>query len=226
MKCEQCCVSERQRELTCLSTVHWVISSGRVREFAPQHTMALSQQTTFTCFCACGVKETLRMKPFENKWRDTMLYCRSTLQTRYQTQYGLFTMPECPVAKADFFVVMEINPKQINFPQAPHPGSQLLWISNVIACSKMKVTMWRLGQIRGVQFKATSSSLRWSFSHLEHIYSFHKLDGDTYWRTFFSLTNGQESDRNQRSDSLPVTSSLVCHLTSSHSTTPPVLAPK
>lgn len=30
---------------------------------------------------------------------------------------------------------MGINPKQINFPPAPHPGSQLPWISNVVACS-------------------------------------------------------------------------------------------
>lgn len=30
---------------------------------------------------------------------------------------------------------MGINPKQINFPPAPHPGSRLPWISNVVACS-------------------------------------------------------------------------------------------
>lgn len=40
---------------------------------------------------------------------------RSTLAPRYQSQFGLFTTPECPVAEDDFYVVVEgINLEQFS----------------------------------------------------------------------------------------------------------------
>lgn len=68
---------------------------------------------------------------------------------------------------------MGINPKQINFPQAPHLGSQLPWISNVAACSEIKEATWRQGEIKETQFKATSSAPRgvpWSpWKYFPHV---------------------------------------------------------
>lgn len=79
---------------------------------------------------------------------------------------------------------MGINPKQINFPPAPHPGSRLPWISNVAACSHQsdEASESRANQRRTIQssfffffFSPPPAALR---GHLGHIYFSHMLNGD------------------------------------------------
>lgn len=180
---------------------------------------------TFTCFYVQRVKETQRNEALLRIKEDTQHY-RSTLQPCYQTQFGLFTMPECPMAKADFSFCTDGNkPKQINFPPAPHSGSQLPWISNAVACSEIKVMARRQGQIKDTQFKVTSSSLRCCLVTLD-IYIFHTCYRGWYIDNFSGWGMGPESNRNQRSDWLPLSSPLSRYLTNSHSSAPPALEPK
>lgn len=167
------------------------------------------------------------MKPM--RIREETQHYTSTLRPHYQTQFSLFTMPDCPVAKADFLGFFcpdgKKNPKQINFPRAPHPGSRLPWISNVVACSEIKATTRRQGQIKDAQFKATSSSLRWSLVTLE-IYIFHTCwTGIESHGLFFRLRFvGPEIDRGQTDSHSP--SPLSRYLANSHSPAPLALEPK
>lgn len=127
---------------------------------------------TFTCFHAQRVKETQRNEALLRIKEDTQHY-RSTLQPCYQTQFGLFTMPEYPMAKADFSFCTDGNKPQTNkFSSSASSCSQLPWISNVVACSEIKVMARRQGQIKDTQFKVTSSSL-WCCLVTLDIYIFH-----------------------------------------------------
>lgn len=98
------------------------------------------------------------------------------------------------MAKADFFVcvLLWINPKQINFPQAPHPGSQLPWKSTVVTCSEMKVMTSRQGQINEPEFKATSYSLRCSVVTLDCVFF---TDGNTFTDYFSGCETAQKQPK-------------------------------
>lgn len=183
-----------------------------------------------------GCREHRETKPFENEGRD------NTLDPHYNPAVKpSFVYLQCQSAQwlklmffsfFFFFVLMEINPKQINFPRAPHPGSQLPWISNVVACSEIKVMMRRQGQIKDTQFRATSSSWGAPWSFLTYIFLTH-----VRWRNgaavhrfsiicFSGWDMGTESNSNQRSDRLPLPSPLSRYLTNSHSSAPLALQPK
>lgn len=128
---------------------------------AAERNTALSYQMTFTCFHNQRVKATPRNET--NQW---------DLETRHNSRHARhdptikpnLTYLQCPVAKTDISppllaLMGRKAPKWIHFPWAPHPGRWLIWISPVVACSKIKVTMWWQGQIKDAQFKANSSSL-------------------------------------------------------------------
>lgn len=135
--------------------------------------------------------------------REETQHYRSTLQPPIKPNLVYLQCQSAQWLKLNFFfffALMEINPKQINFPQAPHPGSQLPWISSVVACSEIKVTR-RQGQIKDTQFKATSSSPKVLLGHLGHIYFSHMLDGDTELWLLFRLRNGPR--KQQKSEVRP-----------------------
>lgn len=118
---EQCCIFERQRESkhTCLSTVlSHIIREGAGGCSWTHHGLIITNDLHIF-FCPEGERNT--EKQSLSRIREETQHYRSTLQPHYQTQFALFTMPECPMAKADFFffTLMGINPKQINFPRAP-----------------------------------------------------------------------------------------------------------
>lgn len=75
--------------------------------------------------CPEGEEKHEEMKPLRIRVKTQRR--TAALQARYQTQFGLFTMPECPMARAQFLFFFGTDgnkkpPQQINFPGAPHPG--------------------------------------------------------------------------------------------------------
>lgn len=116
-------------------------------------------------FMPRGCRKHWEMKPVENKGRD------NTLDPHYNPAIKP-SLVYLQCQSAQWLKLMEINPKQINFPRAPHPGSQLPWISNVVACSEIKVMTRRQGRIKDTRFKATFSPLRCSLVtsdiHISH----------------------------------------------------------
>ncbi len=174
---------------------------------------------TFTCFHAQRAQEHWEMKLFENEGTD------NTLDPHYNPAIKP-SLVYLQCQSAQWRKLMEIDPKQINFPRAPHPGSQLPWISNVVACSEIKEMTRRQGQIKDTQFKATSFTLRCSLDTLD-IHISHTCKTEIQCPDYFSgWEMGPASDSNQRSDRLPLPSPLSRYLAKSHSSAPPALQPK
>ena len=109
-------------------------------------------------------------------------------------------MPECPVAKADFFGTDE---KKTQTNQFFSSASSCQSVAMDIQCGYMlrdqsDDIVARANQRHGFQSHFLYPEVL--LSHLGHIHFSHMLDGNTYDRLFFRLRNGSESDRNQRSD--------------------------
>ena len=94
---------------------------------------------------------------------------------------------------------MGINPKQINFPPAPHPGSQLPWISNVVACSHQsdEALESRANQRRTIQRQLLPPPAGAPWSPWTYIFF-------THVKTFFRLRNGP--GKRQKSEVRPTRS--------------------
>lgn len=61
-------------------------------------------------FVAWGWRKHKEMKPM--RIREETQHYTSTLRPHYQTQFSLFTMPDCPVAKADFLFFFALMGKK------------------------------------------------------------------------------------------------------------------
>lgn len=143
--------------------------------------------------CPEGEGNTKKWKPV--RIREETRHYTSTLQPHYQTQFSLFTMPECPMAKADFFyfcadVKKKTNPKTNQF-----SSSASSWQSVA-----MDIHVWRSKWQHGGKGKSKAHNskqlllpLRFSLVTLE-IYIFsHMLNEDRERGLFFfflELRNG------------------------------------
>lgn len=102
-------------------------------------------------------------RPYHNKWPSRVFvaggweealrqHCRSTLQPWYQTQFGLFTMPECPMAKAVFFYFILCASTDGNKPKTNQfSSSASSWqsVAMDIQCGCMFTSKWRSVGVKG-----------------------------------------------------------------------------
>lgn len=179
-ECEQRPVTETKH--SCLSTVHWVTSSARGRRARGggcirTHHRPYHNKWPSRVFVAGGWEEALRQ------------HCRSTLQPWYQTQFGLFTMPECPMAKAVFFYFILCASTDGNKPKTNQfSSSASSWqsVAMDIQCGCMFTSKWRSVGVKGESKTHNSKQLLLLLlpppaalrGHLGHIYFSHMLNGD------------------------------------------------
>lgn len=128
----------------------------------------------FTCSRAPGArKKHGEMKPL--RIRAKTQHRTAALQARYQRQFGLFTMPECPMARAQFLFFFGTDgnkkpPQQINFPGAPHPGGH--GYPARLHVRRSKSQRGGKGKIGDAQLKAVPEVI---LGHLGNMYFSHML---------------------------------------------------